>query len=180
MGKILFRSSIMDQNSSIYTIPFRDLFLFLWKTSFRHHTTCLNASCHGKEVYLYKSRNVQLITNLCLVVGFSFFCFIIAPAFIVVAPIISSRMNDVLAAAIFTGCSTYASYAVNVLVACLIVPHVRWLTLTPDVDPADFHFQIEKNRNIGMRIVWPILIIEIVLLFVIFHGCFSSGGVLIS
>ena len=62
----------------------------------------------------------------------------------------------------------FSGYVVKVLVASFLVPHVRWLTLKPDMDSVDFQFKIEQGKNAGMWIVYPILIIEIISFFAIF------------
>ena len=65
-------------------------------------------------------------------------------------------------------CGVFLGYVIKTLIASFLVPHVRWLTLKPDMDSVDFQFKIEQGKNAGMWIVYPILIIEIISFFAIF------------
>ena len=166
--------------SGHYNIPYTELFSFMWRAGLERDLNSIRVTCFNSIEDLYISNGIRLLINMYHIIRVTFLLYVAFPVFMLILPAFPARLLGDLLAATLAGCFVCVSYAVSVLVACLIVPHIRWLTLTPDVDPVDFHFQIEKNRNTGMRIVRLVLIIEIVLFFVIFHGCFSSGGVLIS
>ena len=135
---------IISEDGNNYMVRRSDLFLFIWRVGFKRHFRTLRATHLDRETALYASPKVQLIINLCTIIESTF---IFGAAFPSIMVLMSSLPSEQVS---------------------LLVPHVRWLTLKPDMDSVDFQFKIEQGKNAGMWIVYPILIIEIISFFAIF------------
>ena len=159
---------IKSEDGNSYIVRRSELFLFIWRLGLKRHSSLFNITNQEGNVDLYISRSVQIIINLCKIIEAAFVCYVSFPFAMRLALISPSyRESDLLVTTLFI-CGAFSGYVVKVLVASFLVPHVRWLTLKPDMDSVDFQFKIEQGKNAGMWIVYPILIIEIISFFAIF------------
>ena len=159
---------IKSEDGNSYIVRRSELFLFIWRLGLKRHSSLFNITNQEGNVNLYISRSVQIIINLCKIIEAAFVCYVSFPFAMRLALILPSyRESDLLVTTLFI-CGAFSGYVVKVLIASFLVPHVRWLTLKPDMDSVDFQFKIEQGKNAGMWIVYPILIIEIISFFAIF------------
>lgn len=168
MAKLLYSCTIVSQDGSEHIVRRLDLFIFIWQFGLKHHYVRFHTINHSNEVDLYVSNKVHIIMNLCKIIEVAFICYVAFPLVLKLALILPPyRESDLVATTLFI-CGIFSGYVVKVLIASFLVPHVRWLTLKPDMDPADFQFKIDQSKHAGMWIVYPVLAIEIFIFFIVF------------
>ena len=159
---------IKSEDGNSYIVRRSDLFLFIWRVGFKRHFRTLRATHLDRETALYASPKVQLIINLCTIIESTFIFGAAFPSIMVLMSSLPSEQVSLLLVDALVICGVFLGYVIKTLIASFLVPHVRWLTLKPDMDSVDFQFKIEQGKNAGMWIVYPILIIEIISFFAIF------------
>lgn len=168
MAESLYSCTIVSQDGSKHVVRMLDLFIFIWQFGLNHHSGRFHTIYCNNEVDLYFSKKVHVIINLCKIIEVAFICYVAFPLVLKLALILPPyRESDLVATTLFI-CGVFSGYVVKVLIASFLVPHVRWLTLKPDVDPADFQFKIDQSKHAGMWIVYPVLAIEVILFIIVF------------